>query len=248
MSPAAKKIRRKDLRQPDEFFTVTGEALDWAERNRSAIVIGAVVVVALFLIGWGIRWYVDAREARAARDFYAASELFKREQWDAARDSFKAINENLPSTEYGRLAPLYAGYAALRGDHAEEAAGFFRAFLGSNPSTDALKQLAHLNLARALEASSDLEGARKELQAAVDIDGPARSDAAFELARAAEAGGDHDKALELYQKFLGDYPDSSERDLARSRVLALGGTPPAEPVPAAGASPLQFQVNGLGGE
>jgi predicted negative regulator of RcsB-dependent stress response len=248
MSPAAKKIRRKDLRQPDEFFTMTGEALDWAERNRNTIVIAVVAVVAMFLVGWGVRWYVDARETRAAREFYAASELFKREQWDAARDGFKAIGENLPRTDYGRLAALYAGYASLRGDHAAEAAASFRAFLDGNPPTEALKQLGHLNLARALQASGDLDAARQELQAAADIDGPAKSDATFELARAVETAGDQAKALELYQKFLTDYPESSERDLARAHMIALGGTPPAEPTPASGANALQFQMNGLGSE
>jgi len=240
MSPAAKKIRRKDLRQPDEFFTVTGEALDWMEAHTRQLVIAAGIVVALFLIGGGIRWWVDATEARASRDFYAAAELFNRQQWDAARDSFKSIASNLSRTSYGHLAVLYAGHASLRGGHADEAAASYRAYLAGGPPSDAMAQLAHLNLARALQATGDADGARKELDQALALEGPGRSDAAFELARSTEAAGDKQKAIELYQKFLSDYPDASERELARAQLIALGGKAPAEPAMAGGPNPLQF--------
>jgi tetratricopeptide (TPR) repeat protein len=161
-----------------------------------------------------------------------------------ARDSFKTLADKLGRTSYGRLAPLYAGHAALRGDHPGEAVTFYRQFIAAGPETDPLKQIALLNLARALEATGDAAGARKELEAAVAVSGPVASEADFELAAATQAAGERDKALELYQKFLGDHPDAPDRELARARVIELGGTPPAEPSPLGGANPLQImQMN-----
>src|SRR5262245_59869305 len=133
MSTAAKKIRRKDLRQPDEFFTLTGQALDWIEENRRTLIIASGAVVALFALGAAIRWYVDSREARAARDFYAAEQLYRRDQWDIARDSFNALATGFPRTAYGKLARLYVGHCALRGDHPGEAVTAFRGFLDAGP-------------------------------------------------------------------------------------------------------------------
>jgi predicted negative regulator of RcsB-dependent stress response len=229
MSEATKRFRRKDLRSPDEFVTLTNRVVKWSRENTrlavgAGIGLGLVVVVAT---AWS--WIATARAERAAREFYAADELFRRDQWDAAETAFDALAEDLPGTTYGRLGRLYAGRAAQRGGDPTEAERHFREFLARPVSDTALVQLAHMNLGAVLAAQNQLDAARDELNLALAMDGPARDEVTLELARVEEVAGRNDQALELYQRYLVDEPNGVARDLARARILALGGTPPALP-------------------
>lgn len=237
MSEATKRLRRKDLREPDEFFTLTGRALDWARKNRQ-LAIGLSAGLALIVIAVGaVTWWRQWREERAAREFYGASELFRREQWDAAEKSFADLAASLGGTPYGRIACVYAGRAALRAGRNTDAAQYFEEYLRSPVPDAAVEQLAHLNLGIARAAAGDPEAARREVEAAMVISGPAKGEATLELARLEEAAGARDRALELYQRYLEDQPDGVARDLARARVVALGGTPPAAPAGFPGSIP-----------
>jgi len=41
------KIRRKDLRGPDEFETLTGETLAWAQGHQTPLIVGGVAILAI---------------------------------------------------------------------------------------------------------------------------------------------------------------------------------------------------------
>lgn len=241
MSEATKRISRKDLRTPDEFVTMTGRVLDWARAN-STLVGGLVLgFTGLVLLAGVWTWISSSREERAAREFYAGAELFKQEQWGPAEASFDELADDLPGTAYGRLARLYAARAALRGGKPAEAATRLREFLASPMDDLAIKQLAHMNLGTALAEQGDLDAARGELNTALGIEGPAAGEVTLELARVEDLAGQKDKALELYQRYLSDDPNAVARDLARARIVALGGTPPVLP-PSFPGQPPQISV------
>ncbi len=242
MSEATKRLRRKDLRQPDEFVTLTGQALDWARAHSQIVVVGGAVLAGVVILAGALSWYQQARAERAARAFYAASELFKRDQWEAAEKSYAELAEGLGSTAYGRLALVYAGRAALRAGRPAEAATYLRDYLRAPVDDLALEQLARINLGGALEATGDHGGAREQLEAAIAIDGPARGEATLDLARIEEASGAKEKALELYQRYLADNPAAVARDLARARIVALGGTPPPAAPAFPGGIPPQLRL------
>jgi predicted negative regulator of RcsB-dependent stress response len=239
MSEATKRIRRKDLhlRAPDEFVTLTGRVLDWSRANSQLVSGAAIALAVIVLIAAAWSWISSSREDRSARDFYAANELFKREQWDPAEKAFDALADDLPGTSYGRLARLYAARAALRAGRPADAATQLREFFAHPIDDKAVSQLAHMNLGSVLAEQGDLDGARGELNMALEIDGPARGEVTLELARVEELAGQKEKALETYQRYLADDPNAVARDLARARIVALGGTPPALPPQFPGGQP-----------
>lgn len=242
MSEATKRLRRKDLREPDEFMTLTGRAIDWS-RDNVRVVVGVAGALGVLLVIAGIwGWVHQSREARSAREFYAAQELFKRGQWAPAEKGFDELADSLPGTSYGRLARLYAGRSALRDGRAAEAIVSLREFLSQPIDDPAVEQLAHMNLGIALASQSELDAAREQLTKAQDMDGPARGEATLALARVEEEAGRKDEALQLYQKYLNDDPEAVARDLARARIIALGGTPPALPQRMPAGMPPQISV------
>jgi len=228
MTQAEKRVRRKDLREPDEFITLSARVAAWARANQTAVVAGAAAFGVLVLLVAGIRWWVESRDAAATDAFYGATELFKREQWAEAQKSYADLAEKYGSTPYGKLARLYAGRSALLADKPGDAVPFLRAYVADAPDP-ALEQLARVSLARALEESGDPAGAREELSRATQLAGPAGPQATLGLARLEEAAGAKDKAIELYQKYLADDPQGASADLARMRLAALGVAPPPSP-------------------
>ena len=49
MAESAKRvrIRRKDLRRPDEFETLTGETFVWAQHHQTTLIVAGVAALAL---------------------------------------------------------------------------------------------------------------------------------------------------------------------------------------------------------
>src|SRR2546427_10655582 len=81
------KIRRKDLRKPDEFETLTGQAVAWADEHPPvgyAVLAGAVVVLAGSLaIG---RWRASRNHAPAGAFRSPPARLDEGQVPDAAPD------------------------------------------------------------------------------------------------------------------------------------------------------------------
>lgn len=234
-----KKLRHKDLKQPDEFISLTTRAIAWAQKNQTtvAIVIGAAIAVVL--LAAGIRWYVQSRAEAAARQFYGANELFKREQWDQAQKDFATLASAYGSTPYGTLAKLYAGRAALNASKPADAVPLLTEFVGAAPSP-ALEQIGRVALARALAETGNASGAREQLDRAILLDGPLAPEARVRLARIEETDGSKEKAIELYKQYLADEPDGAAAAQVRMRLTALGVQPPASP------NPMSLPIGGAG--
>ncbi|MDG2305630.1 MAG: tetratricopeptide repeat protein [Candidatus Binatia bacterium] len=242
MSARAKKLTQKELKQPDEFVTASGKVVQWAKENQSTVQYGAIGLVALLILISLAGWWNSSRNASANQQFYSAIELYQADQWQEAYDGFSALAGSLGGTDYGRLATLYAGRAALQLDKPDEAIKFYKEYLGGS-TTVSLEQLARLNLGRALAKKGDTAGAKSELDSALSLSGPAKPEVTLELAAVEESVGAKDRALDLYAAYLNDNPQAPAKEFARARIMALGGELPAPANPGfGGINPLQFQT------
>ena len=216
------KIRRKDLRKPDEFETLTGEALDWAGQHRSLLVGAVVVVLTLGLAGLAFsRWRTSQNEAAALR-FGSAHEVFDGGRFGEAAEAFAALARDYPRTPSGRLAPLYRAHAIARQGDASAAATAYGEFLAASGRPGYLTQEALTGLGRAKEASGDSEGALEAYTRAGALEGPFRTDALLSAARLHEAAGHADQARDIYAGLLKDASEPDLRALLRSKLGAAG--------------------------
>jgi hypothetical protein len=222
MAPPAERIKlnRKALREPDEFQTLTSQVAAWAEANRTALVAVAAAAVVIAAVGAGVSWYRARQAAAAAVRFQSAHDEFRASRWAEAAEAFAGLGRDYPGTGYGRLAALYQGHALLRKPDPAAAAAAYGDFLAASPPTDYLRQEALMGLGPAREASADAPGAREAYEQAAAIDGPFRSDARLSLARLYEAGGQPDKAKELYLAVLKDSPSGFARTVLEAKIPA----------------------------
>src|SRR5437870_13694807 len=115
------KIRRKALRQPDEFETLTGQAVNWASANRGLVtgVVAALAVAGLAAVAVGhLR---GAERERASLAFRTAHTTFAAgNKFAEATEAFTALAHDYPHTAYGRLAALHRAHVLPR--HGDAAA------------------------------------------------------------------------------------------------------------------------------
>lgn len=230
------KIRRKDLRGPDELTTLTSQATDWLGGHQGLLIAVAVtvVVVALGAVVFA-RYRVSQRDAAAAA-FQSAHQTFESGKFAEAAASFAALADEHPGTPFGNLARLYRAHALARQPDPAAAAAAYDEYLSHGPASPYLRQEALVGLGHVKEAADDPGEALEAYVHATELDGPYRVEAMLGAARLDEAEGHPEEARTIYAEAAKITSDTELKALleAKAAGAGAGATPPAEdPVPAA---------------
>src|SRR2546428_11538958 len=105
----AKGIQRRELKEPDEFLTLTRRYLAYAQHHERQVTLAALGVIALIAVALGVRWYRSWQESNAEAAFGAARLDYAAQKFDAAAQSFQKVGTTWPRTAYGQLALVYVG-------------------------------------------------------------------------------------------------------------------------------------------
>jgi len=89
------------------------------------------------------------------KDYAKATNLFRQQEYTAAKDSLMLLRENYKSTKYGKQAFLYLGKIALANQNYEEAHNYFKQ-ASKKISNKLLKKAAMIGVAKCLQAQ-DME-------------------------------------------------------------------------------------------
>lgn len=221
------RIRRKDLRQPDEFITLSRRAITYAEENPTTVLLVMGAILTLLVAVLVYRTLRASREASAAQAYGQAHALLGDRKYPEAATAFQQTADSFGSAAYARLAKLQRANALLLGGRPDEASEAYRAFLDAGVPTDYLRQLALTRLGQAHDKDGKPAEAQAAFAAAADLAGPFGDEALLGEARVAEKAADSAKARALYEQFLEKYPTSERRALVVSHLIALGWSPPA---------------------
>lgn len=227
MPPAVhRKLRRKDLKEPDEFLSFFYDLREFLTTNVTQIVLSAGVVVAVALIVAGTYYYERHRDREAAAQFYTAFQALEAKQYKVAEQDFSALSDAEQSREVGRLSRFYLATCYLGDSDLPHARDALAAYL-ADAHDPTFEGLALMDLGVVYERMGDLqkaEGAYK--QAAVSGSTP-NPGAELGIARMQQRLGDNKNAIESYRNFLGEHPYAPEREEVIEALAALGSEPPA---------------------
>lgn len=233
MAESAKRvrIRRKDLRRPDEFETLTGETFVWAQHHQTTLIVAGVALLAI-AVG-----FILMSRSRAARlqeanlQFQQAQAQLERGSAATAATQFESIEQNASGTSYGQLAGLYRGHAFLKQGDGAGASTAYTQYLSTASAPDYLRQQALIGLGRAKEMANDLSGAEDAYLQAEKLDGPATTEASLGVARMLEAQGKPDQARAIFARLAKDAPEGWVKSYAAAKVPGVAtadGDPAAE--------------------
>ena len=238
----AKIDRKKLLKEPDEFLTISDRAVRWAKTHTRLLIVSVSSLLAAVLLVVGIQTYLNHRQAQGAQAFaqafayYADTVVGQAEpaQAAAAARELAQVVEKYGATEAGQQAALALGEVHLRQGRYAEAESVLRD-LSDEPGLPAeLAPLIWRDLGQALEGQKKYAEAAEAYQGAVKMAGPSLA-GLFKLdqARALAAAGKANQAQEVYLALAGQEQDLTVNQLARQRLVALGVAPESLPSPAA---------------
>lgn len=200
------KLSRKDIRQPDEFISTTRRVLDYLQAHRRQAILTSTAVLSLLLLvaGW---WSYSAWGRRASAA--ALSEGIRAHRQGNCGQALVPLRRaaSWRRTPSGALARLYLGDCLWRTTRYADAADVFGELhrLSSAPE---IRQLALVRRGAARLALDELDDARQDFTAALELTGPYEPDALWGLATAQERAGDADAAATTYRR-LADLGDQS---------------------------------------
>lgn len=213
------RLRRKDIKQPDEFITVTTRALEWARAHQPLVVWSGAGLVAL-LVGLAIvAAYSGARERDANADLARALTAFGANDYAAASTDLIAISGRWEGTGVAPLAGLLGANAAIDAGDADKAIAALAGLQATSARLPAyLQQELLLAWGSALESKQQWLDAAAKYKEAAAVSGPYTGNAILGEARTRELGGDADRARELYRQAYDQFPDLPERDLIATKI------------------------------
>lgn len=214
------RFRRKDLRRPDEFVTLTTRALQYLGAHARPLGWAAATAAAIAIATFALFSFRGIQERQAGADLSRAVAAFDSRDYATAATLFDQFIGRWSSSPSVPFARLYAGQANLLQANYDKAAIALHDALGDLPD-GFLRQAALVALGHALEGQKDYTGAAVRFGEAAAISGPYSAVAVLGQARAQDLAGDAASAQQTLTRFLEKFPDSPEA--ARVRAQA-GGT------------------------
>jgi len=241
MSKSA-ELTRKDMKEPDKFQVVAGEAAAWVTARKKQALVVAVVAAAVLLAvvaGLGLSDSKSKAAGAALSDVYkvAGGEISpvplpgvqgpffptdEARQKAVAEAAAKAASQHA-GTRPGALASLALGDAKLRLGEWDAAVAAYNAYLAGAPKEDALRFGALEGLAMAEEGKKNADAALAAW-ARLGAEVPAYADRAdLEKARVLAASGKVEEAKKLLSGFAEAHKESILGGEAAERLTKLGG-------------------------
>jgi predicted negative regulator of RcsB-dependent stress response len=219
----AKGIQRRQLKEPDEFLTLTRRFLEYARQHEREVTFAVLGIVAVVAVALGVRWYRSWQESNAEAAFGAARRDFTAQKFDSAVAGFRRVTSTWPGTSHGHLAFVYLGNSYVELGKTKEAEDAFQQALQQD-SNDLLRQIAHYNLGLLKLKAGDKAGAATELGAAASATGPLRGVAWFtRLSTEQQFVEGIDKGMQAIAELS---PDT--RDYVEAMIAARVKSPPKQ--------------------
>ena len=170
MATASKRIRRKDLRQPDWFQENSEKAIEYFE-NHKGVVFGALGVAMLIVaVLWSWQSFKEKQNIAAAQEFTKAVEFYQNAKFSEALSGFEKV-QTYRWSRYAGLAHLYQANIHLAKSDLDKALNSAqRAVTATRPNT-LYRQLALMALASAEERKNQCKSAIEHFSEAQRIVG-----------------------------------------------------------------------------
>lgn len=228
----SKKIAKKELKQPDQFHTVTFNVIQYLSKNRRKIYIasGIIGLVVLLLIAWGI---YDLNYEKNANLMYsqaynsytlAGTSEDGKETYEKAIDIYEELVRKYPRSDAAKLSFYNAGNLYYDLHDIDKSIEAYQNFLHKCPKYNMLTSLAYYGLGYCYEYKKDFEKAIESFENS----NKNREDLQFasinyvNIARIYEEMGKTEQALEFYRKALKQTPDPLIEAIVKNKVVTLG--------------------------
>ncbi len=232
-----RKSRKKLLKGPDEFISMTGQILEFVKSQTKWVMtgIGVLAVIIFLVILW--RGHLQKRDAEASDVYYQAYQQFRkaengllaesetREGFDSALKRFKRVVSEFSGSSYALISLLYQGHCLYQLERYDEAIEAYRKFLLKGSMEKPLIPYVIQGIGYAYRAKREYEESNKYFNKILEKEEGEgiRQSVLIEIGRNHEMLNENKKALEIYKKVIKENPDDLSLALIKEKVQRLEG-------------------------
>ena len=215
-----KRITKRQLKEPDEFITITERAFVFIRQHTKKIAAAGTILLVLILAAVFFQMWEKRKEEQAARAFGVALEISGRgvaQGQEGSAQDFKAVLEKFdeiilkfPRTSSGKISLVFKGNILLKLDEYDEAIKAYTIFLDKAGKERIYQYFAWEGLGHAYEGKKDYAKALEAYKKILDIgEGYQLAEAHLTIAYCYEKLGKNKEALESFKAFLNSSQKSS---------------------------------------
>jgi tetratricopeptide (TPR) repeat protein len=227
-----KRITKKQLREPDEFITLTERAYHFAGEHGKKLIAGGILILVIILVILFYQMWERKKDEEAARAYGVASEMYERGIAQAQEGStqdykeimakFNEVVAKFPRTLFGKLSLIYGGNLYLRQGEYDEAIKAYSAFIDKAGKQELYKYFAWDGLGHAYEGKKDYGKAIEAYQKILDVGkGFQVEEAHLNIGYCYEKLGKSKEALENFKAYLKNSPKSLLANVISRKVSLL---------------------------
>ena len=227
-----KRITKKQLKEPDEFITLTERAFFFIREHSKKVAGGGILFLVLILAFILLQMWDKKKEEEAARELGVATGLYERVVAQAREGStqgdkdilakFDEIITKFPRTSSGRFSLLYKGNMYLKIGEFDEATKAYTAFLDKSGKERLYRYFAWEGLGHAYEGKKDYAKALEAYQKMLEVaEGYQLAEANLNIGYCYEKLGKSREALESFKAFLSSNPKPSLTNVVLRKVSLL---------------------------
>lgn len=224
----AKKLTKKELKEPDEFQTFTMKFLQYVSENRNKFYLaGVIILVAVVAVG-GYAFYENRYEAKAAEQYAVAADTAATGQGrenPQALQTYEDLVRLYPRSAVAPLAHYHLGNLLYEKGEYDRAVEEYEKFIATSEGKDGfLVALAYYGIGYCHESRKEYPKAGEAYERAAGKSGDTAFRAVMErnVGRIYEAMGDTEKAREHYEKALSRPGDPLMERYIRTILAEMG--------------------------
>lgn len=231
--------RKSGILDETELLSWTDRVLVFVEQNRTAILLGVVLIVVAAVALGGLVWFERHNTGEAlvlegkAQSLYVDRPLDQpekaQENLGKASELYRQILEQYPRTASARISLFLLGNTLMEQHDLKGATETYERFIKQYPDDEVFVGLAYQRLGYAHLLNGDRGSALEAFSDVLRLPHALNKDQVlFELAKLEEADGDTEKAVTHYNLLIENYRDSPYFNEASLRVKILAPEPEAE--------------------
>jgi tetratricopeptide (TPR) repeat protein len=224
----AKKLTKKELREPDEFQTFTMRFLGYVSEHRKQFYLAGIVFLVAIVAAGGYAFYEKRYEAKAAERYAAAADTSPTGQGQAnpqALQMYEDLIRLYPRSAVAPLARYHMGNLLYeKGEYGRAVEEYEKFIALSGAKNVLLVSLAYYGVGYCYEDRKEYPKALEAYERAAEKSGDTAFRAIMErnLGRICEAMGDTEKAREHYEKALSKPGDPLMERYIRTILAGMG--------------------------
>jgi tetratricopeptide (TPR) repeat protein len=229
MAKKKKLSRKKLLKEPDEFITLSGRMIQFAMTHKTHITYGVGIVIALAAIIAGYRFFAARSENKSLALFdravikYEASLKSQdlRQAYESVFKDFRVILDKYGNKGGGKLARVTFANICFDAGEYGEAIKLYEASLKNFEHQPMVYNLILIGLGYANGQLNENQRAVTYFQKIVERDDQIlRDEALFNLGILYEKLGEMDKSKNAFDQITSDFPESMYIDIIKERTAS----------------------------